>query len=118
MREQFAFSRSCQIKSDSHLFSAPTAAEGLGEGGEGGPLLGIDGAEGEAGLQHGAVGIDDFEVNVGSFLVVKDIVKNGHGHAADKETGDFTGHQCDGQALENGIGQNHCGTDDDRHGGE
>ena len=81
----------------------PAAAEGFGEGGESGPLLGIDGAEGEAGLQHGAVGVDDFEVNVVSFSVVKEIVKHRHGHAADEKTGNFTSHQRDGQTLENGI---------------
>ena len=51
------------------LLATPTAAEGLGEDGEGGALLGVDLTKREARLQDGAVGIDDFQVT-GQPLIV------------------------------------------------
>ena len=44
--------------------------------------------------------------------MIEGIVEDRHGHAADEQAGDFTGHEGDGQPLEDRIGQDHRGTDD------
>ena len=45
-------------------------------------------------------------------------VEDRDGHAADKEGGDFAGHEGDRESLENRVGQNHGAADHDGHRGE
>ena len=45
-------------------------------------------------------------------------VEHGHRHAADEQAGDFTGHQGNGEALEDGVRKNHGRAHHDGHGGE